>query len=216
MGSVAAQQGELVRAIGYYHEALSVADAAEDNRSALDSAVSWRILARNNLAYHLHLLGDLETAGRYANEGLRLAETRGALSLLPYLYSTSGEIALAQADFDTAESAFKRGYELAERLHIPERLAGLDANLGLVAVRRGQTGLAIHRLSAALARADALGIHHLATQIRIWLAALLPPAEARTLLVVARAIAESSGRRRLLAAIDRAEADLNLAPTSTT
>ncbi|NTU83388.1 MAG: hypothetical protein HGA45_29135, partial [Chloroflexales bacterium] len=78
--------------------------------------------------------------------------------------------------------------------------------LGLVAMRRGQTALAIHSLSAALARADALGTCHLAAQVRIWLAPLLPLAEARTALAEARAIAESGGRRRLLEEIDRVEA----------
>lgn len=205
LGSVAAQQGDLPRAVAYYHEALSVADGAADERSVVEGAVTWRILSRNNLAYHLLLLGDLPAAARYAAEGVSLAEERGAIGLLPYLHSTSGEIALALGDLDGAEAAFNAGLALAERLTIPERVAGLTANLGLVAQRRGQTGLAIHRLSAALARADALGTRHLAAQVRIWLAPLLPPAEARAALAEARAIAESGGRRRLLAELAQAE-----------
>jgi uncharacterized protein YciW len=76
----------------------------------------------------------------------------------------------------------------------------------LVAARRGQTASAIHRLSTALARADALGVRHLAAQIRVWLAPLLPADEARAILAEARAIAESGGRRRLLAEVERLEA----------
>ncbi len=53
-----------------------------------------------------------------------------------------------------------------------------------------------------MAQADALGTRHLAAQIRLWLAPLLPPAEARARLAEARAIAEQGGRRRLLAEID--------------
>ncbi|MEK7788042.1 MAG: hypothetical protein AAB658_21765, partial [Chloroflexota bacterium] len=69
----------------------------------------------------------------------------------------------------------------------------------------GQTDLAIYRLSAALARADALGLRHLAAQTRLWLVPLLPPTEARARLVEARAIAEAGGRRKLLEEIARLE-----------
>jgi uncharacterized protein YciW len=78
----------------------------------------------------------------------------------------------------------------------------------LGAPARGDTTLAVHRLSTALARADALGTRHLAAQIRIWLAPLLPPAEARAHLAEARAIAESGGRRRLLEEIARLELEI--------
>lgn len=207
LGSVAAQQGDLARAVAYYHEAMSVADGAPDV-AMVDGPTTWRVLARNNLAYHLHLLGDLEGAARYIGEALRLAEEGGALGMLPYLRSTEGEVALARGDLDGAEAAFAEGLALAERTGVPERVAGLTANLGLLALRRGQTASAIHRLSAALARADALGTRHLAAQVRIWLAPLLPPAEARAALAEARAIAEGGGRRRLLEEIERVAAEL--------
>ncbi len=195
LGSVAAQRGDLPAAIASYREALAVAEANP-------SAAHYRILAHNNLAYHLLLLGD-PSASAHAQTGLSLAREAGLLFYVPYLLSTLGEIALAQSDLDTAERSFTEGLELAERLTIPERIAGLTANLGLVAIRRGQTALAIHRLSTALAQADALGTRHLAAQIRIWLAPILPPAEAHAMLAEARAIAESGGRRRLLDEIDR-------------
>lgn len=198
LGGIHAQQGDLARAIAYFHEAMVVADSAVTN-GVVEGAISWRVLARNNLAYHLHLLGDLSEAARYADEAFQIAEQRGIISLQPYLYSTRGEIALAQSELELAEQLFNSGLAQAERLNVPERIAGLTANLGLVALRRGQEALAIHRLSAALARADALGTRHLAAQIRIWLAPLLPPAEAQIVLREARAIAESGGRKHLLA-----------------
>ena len=139
---------------------------------------------------------------------LALAQEIGALGIEPYIYSTLGEIAIAAGDLDAAQQWFAKGLELAEQLQHPERIAGLTANLGLVAQRRGDTALAIHRLSTALAHADSLGTRHLAAQIRLWLAPLLPPAEARARLAEARAIAESGGRRRLLAEADRLEAAL--------
>jgi tetratricopeptide (TPR) repeat protein len=202
LGSIAAQQGDLARAIELYRRALAVGEA-------YPAAAQYRILAHNNLAYHLLLLGD-PTAIDHAQAGLELAQTSGVLSYQPYLLSTLGEIALANGDLDSAEASFNQGIELAERLPIPERVAGLTANLALVSIKRGQTALAIHRLSTALARADALGTRHLAAQIRIWLAPLLPPSEARATLAEARALAETGNRTRLLEQIHQLELTLRI------
>ena len=204
LGSVAAQQGALEYAVALYREALDIAE-----ESPGDTAIAQRILARNNIGYHLHLLGD-PSAIEYARTGLALAREQGFILLQPFLLSTLGEIALAANHIDTAGRYFAEGLALAERLSIPERIAGLTANLGLVARARGQTDLAIHRLSTALARADSLGTHHLATQIRIWLVPLLPAAEARAALAEARTFAKSSGRKRLLTEIVQVEKSMRL------
>jgi tetratricopeptide (TPR) repeat protein len=182
-----------------YRRALDTASQAQ-----ADFALEQRILALNNLAYHLHLLDDPE-AKEYARAGLELAQEKGVLGLQAYLYSTLGEISLAANDLAEAESLFNHGLALAERFSIKERVAGLTANLGLAAARRGEVALAIHRLSTALAQADALGTRHLAAKVRLWLAPLLPAEQARQLLVQARAIAEESGRKGLLAEIERLE-----------
>jgi tetratricopeptide (TPR) repeat protein len=165
------------------------------------------IMLYNNLAYHLHLMGD-PMAADYAQAGLRLAEERGSLSHLPFLLSTSGEIALAGNDLDAAEAYFSQGLALAEQIPVPERIAGLTANLGLVARQRGQSDLARQRLSDALERADQLGTGHLGVRIRIWLAPLLPPAEARQRLREARHIAQPNGYHRLLEEITQLEQSL--------
>jgi tetratricopeptide (TPR) repeat protein len=205
-GSLAAQQGDLKQAIDLYHESLKAAQTAfaegADNR-----AIPRLVLAYNNLAYHLHLLGDPQ-ALIYAETGLNLAREKGELTLQTYLLSTRGEIALAAGDLDLAQDCFLEGLALAERLSMLERIAGLTANLGLVEIQRNQHELAIHHLSTALARADALGTQHLATQIRIWLAPLLPATEAHQHLLEARAIAASGGRRKLLDEVARLEAEL--------
>ena len=95
------------------------------------------------------------------------------MGIQPYLLSTLGEIELDH-DLDAAERYFADGLALSERLSMPERVAGLTANLGRVAQRRGETTLAIHRLSTALVKAETLGLPHLSAQIRVWLAPLLP------------------------------------------
>lgn len=205
LGSVAAQQGELPKAVALYREALEIAEEAPG-----DTAVTQRILAYNNLGYHLHLLHDADTeraAHESAEQGLQLAQAKGVLTLQPYLLSTLGEIALAANELDLAERYFTEGLALAEQLSMPERLAGLTANLGLVARARGQNDLAIHRLSTALAHADALGTRHLAAQIRLWLIPLLPAAQARTYLADVRTFAETSGRQRLLEEVRQLDKD---------
>ncbi len=199
MGNVAAQQGDLPRAVASYHLALEAASAAQS-----DFAIDQRVLALNNLAYHLHLMGD-PSAIEYARAGLALAEEKGIMGMQTYLYSTLGEIALAAGDLQSAERFFSRGLSLAERFSVAERAAGLTANLGLLAAQRGETSLALYRLSTALGQVDALGTRHLAAQVRIWLAPLLPEAEARQRLGEAREIAEHSGRKGLLAQIDQLE-----------
>jgi tetratricopeptide (TPR) repeat protein len=161
----------------------------------------------NNLGYYLHLLGDA-SAIDYIEKGINLAKDRGSLSHLPYLYSTSGEIALANGDLDAAEKYFNDGLLLAEQIPFPERIAGITANLGLVAKERGDIDLARERLKAALKLVEPLGNHHLEARIRIWLAPLLSLREARTCLNSARILAQQGGLSGLFDEIE--ELDKNL------
>jgi tetratricopeptide (TPR) repeat protein len=200
LGSVLAQQGDLPQAIAFYQKALAAASESDDT-------LENRILAYNNLGYHMHLLGD-PSAYEFALKGLNLSEEKGFLGLQPYLLSTLGEIALDQQNLEEAERFFSKGLAIAERLAMPERIAGLTANLGLVALQRGNIPLAIHHLSSALGKADSLGTRHLAAQIRLWLAPLLPVKEGRIQLAEARSFAQSSGRTWLLENAIRLEAEL--------
>lgn len=193
LGNIDAQQGRLDAAIARYREALKLTDDPQD-----DVALRSHILAHNNLAYHLHLLHDPSAEG-YIRRGLALAQEIGMLTLLPFLYSTAGELALAQHDLAAAEAHFTQGLAHAQRLAQPERIAGLTANLGLVARDRGQTELAVQRFSAALEQAEAAPSRFLAAQIHLWLAPLLPAAEARSHLAAAKALITSSHYDRLAA-----------------
>jgi DNA-binding SARP family transcriptional activator/tetratricopeptide (TPR) repeat protein len=201
LGCVAAQQGELELACARYRAVLAIAQDAP-----FATADQWAVLALNNLAYHLHLLGDA-AARSYAEQGMELAGARGLRGLETYLRSTLGEIALAAGELDAAEAQFRAGLALAEARGQAERVAGLGANLGRVAAARGQVERSCELLSQSYATADALGAQHLAVQIRLWLAPLLPLREARARLAEARRLA-GPGQPRLRAEIERQEARL--------
>lgn len=201
-GSVAAQQGKLELAIAYYQKSLQAALESKDSYSLEQS-----VLAYNNLAYHKHLHGDAD-AQKEAMLGLELAQKFGILGMQTYLYSTLGEIAMADGEDARAETYFKKGLELAERFSISERVAGITANLGLLARQRGQTDLAMHYLSTALGQAQSLGTLHLEAQIHLWLAPLLPSVIGRQHLNQAREIAGRSGRALLLEEVNQLEETL--------
>lgn len=192
-GSVLAQQGDINGAITRYRDALVVAEQVPAHHGR-----TWLIFAHNNLAYHLHLTQQYDEAARHVRTGLRIAQRSGMRIIQSYLFSTSGEIALAQGDIDGAERFFHDGLDIATHFGLPERIAGLRANLGLVARAREDIPLAISQFEHAMHDADSLGIHHLAAQIRIWLASVTPRAHAAIYLADAERLARHGGRAFLL------------------
>jgi tetratricopeptide (TPR) repeat protein len=199
-GGIAAQQGNLSLAVDRYREAIRAAEAQPDVNHHV-----WLILGHNNLGYHLLLQGDSANAHRHARIALRMSERVGLLRLQSYVLSTLGEIALARGDLSAAERSFVDALACAERYGMPERVAGLHANLGLVARAREDIDTAIRAFERALHDADALGVHHLAAQIRIWLATVVDRPRADILLSDARVIAQHGGRQRLLEEITKQE-----------
>ncbi len=211
LAAVLGQRGNSAQAVVAYRAALELAQAQP---GSLD--ITRSIMLYNNLAYHLHLLGEQRAAADAVRAGIQVAQEKGSTSHLPYLLSTSGEIALAQGDLDAAEKFFKQGLAAAQAMPIPERVAGNMANLGLVAKARGQTDAARALLSDARARADAVGNGHLAVRIRIWLAPLLSDADAQADLREARAIAEANGYAGLLEEIELLAQDLTQSTSNLT
>jgi tetratricopeptide (TPR) repeat protein len=207
LGNIAAQQGRLAEAIAHYQQTLALSRPNKRSEQENDDALRTHILAHNNIAYHLHLMGD-PRAGTYLEQAIAMARDKGMLTVFAFLLSTQGEIALAQEDFAGAEIAFTHALAHAQRLNQPERVAGITANLGRLAQARGQSELAIHRLSTALSQADTVSSRFLAAQIRLWLAPLLPPATARPCLAEARDIITAGHYHRLLPQLERLEAEL--------
>lgn len=200
LGNIAARRGDLPTAVAYFRDAFAVSQ-----RMGSDRELRIYILACNNLAYHLHRQGDPTAAADFAHRGLTLAQEKGALSALPYLYSTLGEIALASNQLEEAETFFQEGLTLAQQFAAAERVAGLTANLGLVAKARGDKENARQLLLTALAQMEALNIRFAVTQIRLWVAPLLPPVAAQTQLALARQIAAEDGYKQLLTEAERLE-----------
>jgi tetratricopeptide (TPR) repeat protein len=193
LGNVAAQRGELLRALEFYEEAAQVAEKGQ--------AHYFHALARNNFAYHSLLLGWLKAAQRALAHGQRLAETYELLGALLHLASTQGEIHLYLGEWEAAGQTFQRGLALAEELGNSERQAGYWAGLALAA--RGQHDLtgAIRLLEEALLLISGRGYWHLRTRLLIWLAETLllaeRPAEAWPHLNAALETAQLHGRALL-------------------
>lgn len=192
LGGIAAQKGELTEAIDLYRQVRDIAC------STGGEGAMWCALAHNNLAYHLLLLDD-PGAQTHAETGLHIAQEYGLLELLPYLYSTLGEIALAQPEFiSTAEDYFEKGILLAEQFEMEERIAGITANLGRVELQRGNLEKAKILLNSALEKAEALGTRYQWAQIQLWMLPLLSADEQHARLNTVRTFAEEGGRKRLI------------------
>lgn len=199
LGNVAAQRGDLIRALDSYAEAARTAEAGR--------VYYYLALAHNNLAYHQLLLGQVDAAQHSAQQGLRLAESYDMLGVLLYLYSTQGEIQLYQAEWTAATELFQRGLALAEELNHLERQAGYRAGLALAA--RGQHDLdrALALLEEALTLIAGQGYWHLRARLQIWLAEILLErnrlSEAWPHLESALTIAREHGRVLLLIQAER-------------
>jgi len=205
LGNVAAQRGELERALELYQEARRAAEAGLVHY--------FLALSYNNLAYHSLLLGRPRAARQAAEQGLKWAETYGMLGALQYLYSTEGEINLYLGEWAAAAESFQRGLALAEELGHLERQAGYRAGLALAA--RGHPGDlegALTLFQEALTLINGQGYWHLRTEIRLWLAETLlllgRAAQARPHLDAALATARAHGRALMMIQAERLRARL--------
>jgi len=194
LGNVAAQRGELQRALDFYDEAARFAEAGRIHY--------YLALARNNFAYHSLLLGRVEEARQSVARGIKIAETYDLLAALLHLYSTRGEIYLYLEEWQEAEESFRRGLALAEELGSLERQAGYRGGLALVARGRKDFDMAKRFLEEALALIVDQGYWHLRTRLQLWLAETLFDQahyeKATQLLEEAMEVARAQGRALLV------------------
>ena len=164
LGNLLAQRGDLDQALQAYQDSITFATQANE---PLQEA-----LAHNNYAYHALLSGNLAAAHEHIEHALVLADAVAIRMPRQYLYSTRGEIALAEQQWAEAEAWFQRGFSEAEYAGNTAQMANLRANLGLAAQGRGDLDGALILLeSAHRLNADHLA-PYLQTQIDLWLAAL--------------------------------------------
>ena len=164
LGNILARSGNLRGALQAFTQTVSLALSAEDYFQV--------VLGHNNLAYHALLADDLPTAKGQIELGLTLAEKQAFLLPCQYLYSTQGEITLAEGRFDEAEVWFKRSLAEAERYRNRVQVTNSQANLGLVARERGNFDKAIKLLKGARETFADLSEPFLQTQTDLRLAEL--------------------------------------------
>ena len=204
LGNVAAQRGEITRALDLYEEAAQAAEAAH--------VYYFQALAYNNLAYHHLLPGHVEAAQKALIKGYALAESYEMFGALLHLTSTRGEISLYLHEWAEAWTTFQHGLTLAEELNNLERQAGFRAGLALAARGQGRLDDATRLLEEALLLISERGYWHLRTRLQLWLAETLLLAGRRDAaghhLNTALKTAREHGRTYLLAQGERLMASL--------
>lgn len=199
LGNLLAERGDLPAALQSFQESIDLAQAAGEQFQT--------VLGHNNTAYHALLAGDLAVAREHVEIGLALADKWALRLPLQYLYSTRGELALAEQQWDEAETWFNRGLAEAERNGNLKQAANYRANLAQAACGRGDLDGALMLLEAARASSATLAAPHLQTQIDLWLAELYLERGERTAAAEALTRAESrlvgGERGRLQAWADR-------------
>jgi tetratricopeptide (TPR) repeat protein len=164
LGNLLAQRGELPQALQKYRDMISAAQASGN--------VMQEVLGHKNLAYHAMLAGDPAAAQQHIEQGLELAETHSLFLSRQYLFSTRGEIALAEGELAEARDWFRQALAEAERNGNRPQVANIRANLGLVAREQDQLDEALMLLINARDSIADLTETHLQTQIDLWLAEL--------------------------------------------
>jgi DNA-binding SARP family transcriptional activator len=164
LGNLLARRGDLSAAIAAFQHAANLSRQLDH---------TWpEILAHNNIAYHSMLAGDLAAAHQHIESGLRLAEEHSLEIPKQWLYSTSGEIALAERRWDDAERWFTDGFAITRQYGNKPQMATYQANLALTARGRGDLDSAVLQLEQAREQAALLATPHLQIQIDLWLAEL--------------------------------------------
>jgi ATP/maltotriose-dependent transcriptional regulator MalT len=164
LGNVRAQQGDLASALAGFRAVVELAQQVGDH--------VFEVEGHNNVAYHALLLGDLAAAHAHIAAGLELAERYELELPRQWLYSTRGEIALAEEQWAEAERWLSRALAAAEQYQNTEQIAISYANLAAAARGSGASDEAVLLLERAGTVAASAALPYVQTQIDLWQAEL--------------------------------------------
>ena len=164
MGNLLAQTGNLDSAMKAYREALSYAEVAGDMMQV--------ILAHNNLAYHALLAGMTQCAREHITIAINQAEVSAIQMPRQYLYSTRGEIAMADQEWDEADVWFRKGILVAQKAGNKTQEANYLANMALVAEGRADYDTALIQFENATTKLSNIAAPYLSIQIDLWICEL--------------------------------------------
>jgi tetratricopeptide (TPR) repeat protein len=170
LGNARAQQGDLDGAVASFRELVV---RAEQTGNDFNQALGY-----NNLAYHVLLQGEHVAARTAVEAGIALATERDLPLARTWLYSTSGEIALAEQHWDAATAALQRAVFEAERFGNTEHIIGCSVNLALAEYGRGNRTTARQMLVDVEHDASAVPEAYLHFHIAYWIAVLVPEHQA--------------------------------------
>ncbi len=198
-GNLSVQCGDFVEAQAKFKHTLTLAQATQN--------IYFEALSYNNLAYAALLAGDLAAARSTIDTGLDFVNRHELMQPRQYLYSTRGEIALAEGALEASASWFAQALAEAQSYENTTHVANVWAHLGRVAQAQGDFERAETLLQAARSTISDAGARHLQIQIALWLAELYltvndKPA-ARTALNTARKQLTGSRRKALQAIADQ-------------
>ena len=163
LANARAERGDLRGAVALYAETAraGAAKPAEPNQE---------VLALNNLAYHLMLLGETAEAEERIDAALQLSDAFGLTMPCEYLYSTRGEILIAEGRWDEAEEWVNVSLAESKLRNNVAHAAKCRANLGRIAQGRGDLDSALLSLEEAAEIAAPLVARFVQSQIDLWLA----------------------------------------------
>jgi DNA-binding SARP family transcriptional activator len=161
LANARAERGDLAGAVALYAETVAVAAKAGDPIR--------QVFALNNLAYHEMLLGQVAAAGERIDAAIQLAEAFGLVFSREYLFSTRGEIYLAEGRWDEAEQWIEKSLAEAREHNNLAHVAKCHANLARIAQGRGDLDSALILLEEAEEIAARLTARFMQAQIDLWL-----------------------------------------------
>lgn len=160
LGNLLSMRGRLPEAIDCF--------AAVANDARLANIPVQQTLALNNQAYNEHLIGDLDAARKHMDAALQLDDQYAFLHMRQFLYSTSGEIALASGEFDQAEQWLNRSIEEASAVGNVVQIANATARLGQLAQLRGDLDTALVLIQEARRKLAGESDRFLQAKMALW------------------------------------------------